>query len=270
MDVKNFDTRPVVLPIKNIIKENDNTNTYVFEYPLLAKSGQFVMLWIPSVDEKPFSIAYCDEKEFWLTICKVGPATEELFKLKKGDKVGIRGPFGTHYQYDGGKHIAVVAGGYGAAPMHFAAWEATKKGCEVEFIVGARTKNLLLYIDRIKKMKKVNLHICTDDGSQGFKGFTTEVLKNVLKEKKIDHVFTCGPEKMEKIVGEIAEKFKVDCQISAEKYMKCGFGMCGQCCIDDSGECVCTKGPVMGWTYLKKLVEFGAYRRDGQGKKHYF
>ncbi len=270
MNRKMLDTRPVALEIKKIIKENDNTNTYVFEHDLGSRPGQFVMLWIPGVDEKPFSIAYDDGKQFWLTICKVGPATEELFKLKVGDKVGIRGPFGTSYYFEKGDHIALVAGGYGAAPMYFAAAEAVKAGCKVEFIVGARTKDLLLFTQKILGLNDVNLHIATDDGSMGKKGFTTHVLEDVLKQNKIDRVFTCGPEIMEKFVGQIAEKYEADCQISVEKYMKCGFGVCGQCVIDDSGECMCKKGVVVNWYYLKDMPEFGNYHRDSVGKKHHF
>jgi dihydroorotate dehydrogenase electron transfer subunit len=270
MDVENFDTRPVAIPIKKIVKENETTSTYVFDYALGAKSGQFVMLWIPGVDEKPFSVAFCDENEFWLTICKVGPATEGLFKLKEGDKVGVRGPFGTFYEFKKGEHLAVVAGGYGAAPMYFVASEACKNGCKVEFLVGARNKDLLLYTRKVLALGNVDLHVSTDDGSEGFKGYITQVLEDLLEKEKIDKVFSCGPEVMEKFVGEISEKAGVDCWLSVEKYMKCGFGVCGQCCIDDSGECVCKKGPVMSWDYLKKLPEFAKYHRDAQGKKCYF
>lgn len=274
MDPKKFDTKPVALPIKKIVKENSTTNTYIFEYPLNSKPGQFVMMWVPGVDEKPFSIAYDDGKEFWLTICNVGAATEELFKMKEGDKVGIRGPFGTFYEFEDGDHLALVAGGYGAAPMYFVAAQALDRGCKIEFIVGARSKDLLLYIDRISEMKGVNLHICTDDGSAGFKGFTTQALEKILQENKgenrISKVFTCGPEIMEKFVGEISQKAGVDCFISVEKYMKCGFGVCGQCAIDDTGQCVCKKGPVMSFEYLQKLPEFGKYHRDDVGKKHFF
>ncbi len=270
MDVKNFDTRPVALEIKKIVVENESTNTYIFEYPLNGKPGQFVMLWIPGFDEKPFSIAYDDGKKFWLTICKVGPATEELFRFKVGDKVGIRGPFGTNYEVKKGEHIAVISGGYGAAPMYFVTREALAKGVKVEFLTGARNEDLLLYRERVKGLGGVNLHLSTDDGSVGHKGYITHVLEKLLKEKKIDKVFACGPELMMKAVGEIAEKADVECQMSVEKYMKCGFGVCGQCAVDDTGELVCKKGPVMPWKYVKKLGEFGKYHRDAQGKKHYF
>ncbi len=270
MDINTFDTRPRALSIKKIIKENDYTNTYVFEYPLNSRPGQFVMLWIPGVDEKPFSIAYDDGAEFWLTICNVGPATNELFKLKEGSKVGVRGPFGTDYKFNDNEKIAVVAGGYGAAPMYFTAMKAQEKNCEIDFLIGARSKNQLLFTEKIAGLESVNLHIATDDGSIGKKGFVTLLLADLLQEKKFDRVFTCGPEVMMKKVGEISHETGIKCFMSVERYMKCGFGVCGQCVIDDSGVCVCKKGPVMDFEYVKTLPEFGSYHRDQNGKKHFF
>ncbi|MBI2634240.1 dihydroorotate dehydrogenase electron transfer subunit [Candidatus Peregrinibacteria bacterium] len=270
MNIPKFDSRFQILPIKKIIKENEYANTYVFEYALGSKPGQFVMMWIPGVDEKPMSVAFDDGKEFWVTVCKVGPATKELFELKAGDKVGIRGPLGTYYSFKKGRHLALVAGGYGAAPMYYVAHEAVKKGYKVEFLIGARNKDLLLYAQKIVGLEGVNLHVATNDGSAGVEGFVTRLLEKVLQEQKIDEVFTCGPEIMMKIVGEIAEKFGVPARMSMEKHMKCGIGVCGQCALDDTGDLVCVKGPVMSWDYVKKLPEMGVYHRDAQGKKHYF
>lgn len=270
MNIKTFDSRFQILRIKKIIPENEVTNTYVFEYPLRGKPGQFLMMWLPGVDEKPMSIAYDDGKEFWVTICKVGPFSEAMHKLKVGDKVGVRGPLGTHYEFKKGEHLALVAGGYGAAPMYFVAHEAVKMGCKVEFLIGARSENLLLYTHKILSLGDVNLHIATNDGSAGFKGFVTQLLDEVLGGVKVDQVFTCGPEVMMEAVGKVADKHKVKTFMSMEKYMKCGIGVCGQCALDDTGELVCAKGPVMDWAYLKKLPEMGQYHRDAQGKKHYF
>lgn len=274
MNIKKFDTRPVVLPIYKIIKESSNINTYIFKYSIDSKPGQFVMMWIPGVDEKPFSVSFDNSKELWLTVAKVGLATEKLFELKEGDKVGIRGPFGTSYEFQKGDNLALVAGGYGAAPMYFVAREAIAKGCKVDFFIGARNKDLLLFAHKVTGLKNVNLHFSTNDGSAGFKGFVTEILEKVLKEKKgkqkINKVFTCGPELMMKAVGEIAQKYKAKCFMSMEKYMKCGFGVCGQCAIDDTGELACKKGPVMPYDYVKKLPEFGRYHRDSVGKKNFF
>src|SRR3989339_1436892 len=172
---KKLDSRPKVLPIKKIVKETENIRTFVFDYSEFShlgeksKPGQFVMMWIPGVDEKPFSIAYDDGKEFWLTIAKVGPATSELFKLGVGDLVGVRGPFGTWYEFAEGEHLALLAGGYGAAPMYNVACSALALGCKVEFIVGARSRELLLYEKRVAELAKkykgqILYHAATDDG----------------------------------------------------------------------------------------------------------
>ncbi len=268
MNIAKFDSRFVALPIKRIIPENDFVNTYVFEYPLGGKPGQFLMLWLPGVEEKPMSIAYDDGKEFWVTVCNVGPMTNELFKLKEGDVVGIRGPLGTHYEFESGSKLALVAGGYGAAPMYFVANEALERGCSVDFLIGARNKDLLLYTHKILALG-VDLHIATNDGSAGKEGFVTRILGELMEEKKFDYVFSCGPEVMMKAVGEIAHSAGVECFLSMEKYMKCGIGVCGQCALDDTGDLVCKKGPVMAYEYLKNLPEFGVYHRDAQGKKHY-
>lgn len=271
MDLKKFDSRPVALEIRDIVVENEYTKTYVFKYPLGSRPGQFVMLWVPGLDEKPFSIAYDDGQEFWLTICEVGPTSEAIGKMKVGDRVGIRGPMGTAYEFDEGQTIATVAGGYGAAPMYFVAREALKKNCKVEFFVGAREEKLLLYREKVMSLgSDVTLHLSTDDGSQGFKGFVTQLLDQELEKNKADWVFACGPEVMMKAAGEVAAKHDVPAQLSMEKYMKCGIGVCGQCAIDDSGDLACVKGPVMRYDYVKDLPEFGKYHRDAQGVKHHF
>ena len=230
-----FDSRPKILPIKKIVKETENIWTFIFDYSEFShfgasRPGQFVMLWIPGVDEKPFSIAYDDGKEFWLTIAKVGPATAELFKLKAGDLIGVRGPFGTHYEFRAGEHLALLAGGYGAAPMYNVAVNALAAGCKVEFVVGARNKDLLLYEGRVKELAKkykvkkadaaagrIIYHAATDDGSAGYKGYNTDVLAQVLKKKaglwdgnvrgdKIDRVFACGQEIMMKKAAQRSEE----------------------------------------------------------------
>ncbi len=91
-----------------------------------------------------------------------------------------------------------------------------------------------------------------------------------MEKEKIDKIFSCGPEVMMKVVGDIADKTGVDCMLSVEKYMKCGVGVCGQCAIDDTGVLACKEGPVMDWKYVKTLSEFAKYHRDAQGKKHYY
>lgn len=272
MDVKNYNTVPVSLPIKKIIQETPFVRTYVFEYALGSKPGQFVNLWIPRVDEKPISIAYDDGKEFWLTIFAVGNMTKKVAQLKVGDLVGIRGPFGTSFEFKKGEGLVMVGGGYGAAPLFNLANAAVKQGCTVDFIVGARGKEYLLYLDRVKKLKNTKLHIATDDGSVGHKGYNTQVLEEVLKGKgkKVDRIFAVGPEMMMKRVSDIAFKAKISCQVSLERYMKCGFGICGNCVVDNSGLRTCVDGPAMDHLIARKTKDFGVYHRDSVGKKLYF
>lgn len=271
--MKNLNTFPVVLPIKKIVKETETIWTFVFEYKLESQPGQFVMMWIPGVDEKPFSVANDDGKEFWLTIANVGPATNSLFGLGVGDKVGIRGPFGKPYTFKKGEKLALLAGGYGAAPMFGVASCAVKLGCKVEFIVGARSKNLLLYKKRVEALAKkygaakIKYHASTNDGSFGHKGFNTEILEEILAKQKIDKILTCGPEVMMKRAAEIARAKKIKSQVSIERYMKCGFGVCGQCCIDGKGVRACKDGPVFDGEEALGFSEFGKYHRDSVGRK---
>lgn len=276
MNILKFDSRFATVKIKKIIEENPSTKTFVFDYPLGGLPGQFLMMWLPGIDEKPMSVAFDDGKEFWVTICKVGPFSEAMHGLKVGDRVGIRGPLGTHYEFEKGDHLALVAGGYGAAPMYFVASQAAALGCVVEFILGARSEDLLLYRKQISGLgENVKLHLATNDGSVGHKGFVTEVLDEVLEggvsaTGGVNKVFTCGPEVMMKAVGDVCDKHKVGAWMSMEKYMKCGVGVCGQCALDDTGDLVCKEGPVMAWDLLKKSPEMGKYHRDAQGKKHSF
>ncbi|MBT3721730.1 hypothetical protein HN789_06310 [archaeon] len=120
------------------------------------------------------------------------------------------------------------------------------------------------YHDSIKR------HYCTDDGSFEFSGFTTNKLKEVLNNSNIDIVYTVGPEIMMKKVVEICDEFKVDCQLSLERYMKCGYGICGSCCVDPMGIRMCVEGPCIDKETAKKVTEFGKYHRDGSGKKNYY
>jgi dihydroorotate dehydrogenase electron transfer subunit len=281
MDRQKFDTFPITLPIKKIIRETPYVKTFVFAYRLGSRPGQFVNLWIPRVDEKPMSIAYDHGDEFGLTVFAVGAMTKRLHEMKPGDRVGVRGPFGRGFEYRSGQHLMMVGGGYGVAPLYFLTREALQKKCSVDFVVGARSKEHLLYTDRVKKMKGVKLHVATDDGSVGVKGYNTLLLEKLIFDMKRTAsgraklrkctVFAVGPEVMMKRVSDICtteKKTGIACQVSVERYMKCGFGVCGNCCIDESGITVCTEGPAMDHRQARKNSDFGYFHRDSVGRKH--
>lgn len=269
---------PKTYRIKEIVQETEMVRTFTFDGSLGAAPGQFVMVWLPGVDEIPMSVAYDDGAETKITFFAVGDMTNALAQSKVGDLVGLRGPFGTHYTWNAGDHIVLVAGGYGAAPMYFVASEAVKNGCTLEAIVGARSKEHLLYLKELESLPHVSVHVSTDDGSVGHKGYNTEVLDMLLtaaadssmKDPEIDTVFACGPEMMLKSVLTVSQKHSVPCMLSVERYMKCGFGICGNCAVDSTGSRVCIDGPVIDGETCAKISEFGMYHRDALGKKHEF
>jgi dihydroorotate dehydrogenase electron transfer subunit len=253
---------PEILEIKSIVKENRKTKTLFFYKNINAKPGQFVMVWVPGIDEKPFSISFTNP--LGITVVKVGPFTSRLFQMYEGEKLGVRGPYGNGFELEG-ERVCLVGGGSGIVPLALLAEKAKEDELEVVSIIGAKTKDDLLFIDRLKESSRVI--ITTDDGSLGRKGFTTDALEDLLKEESFDCVYTCGPETMMKKVFELCEEFGVECQASLERYMKCGVGICGQCCID--GLRVCKDGPVFNSKQLKNLSEFGVFSRNKSGSKVY-
>lgn len=262
---------PTTYRIARIRRETEHVRTFVFPVSFAAKPGQFLMVWAPGVDEIPMSVAFDDGAETWLTFFAVGDCTRALAAKTVGDLVGLRGPFGTHYTWKPGQRFILVAGGYGAAPMYFLARQATAAGCTVDFIVGARNREYLLFLDDIRALPHTTLHIATDDGSLGTKGRTTDVLVSILDalptSPPLSTIASCGPEMMLKAVSDIATEKRVPAQLSLERYMKCGFGLCGNCVVDPLGLRLCTEGPVVDNAVAVQITELGQYHRDSLGRK---
>ena len=120
----------------------------------------------------------------------------------------------------------------------------------VTIIQGARTAQEILYQKRFKDMK-----LCTEDGTVGFKGTTVDLLRDLLKKQRFRNVYACGPERMLYKVVELCKEHGVECEVSLERYIKCGFGVCGQC--DCSGQRVCIDGPVFNTEELSRMEDFG-------------
>ena len=262
---------PKILEISKIVNEAKEHKSFFFEHSLDAKPGQFIMVWLPGMDEKPMAVSYHKKNEFAFTTHAVGNFTNALCKLKKGDKVGIRGPYGNCFSAK--SNACIVGGGIGMAPL-----SALIEKLENPVIInGARSKNQLLYLRRFKNK---NMIVATDDGSCGRKCFTTTILEEQLKNKnaqksnisgtnlvgnKIKIVYTCGPEIMMKKILDICNKHKVGCEASLERFMGCGFGVCGKCMVND--KLVCIDGPIFNSKQLNKLSEFGKFARLKSGKK---
>jgi dihydroorotate dehydrogenase electron transfer subunit len=246
------------MEITQIVDEGKGQKSFFFKHNLDCKPGQFVMVWMPGIDEKPMAVSYINKNEFAFTSQDVGEFTIALGKLKKGDKLGIRGPYGNSFSLK--SNGCVVGGGVGMASVS----TLIDKLDNPLIINGARSNKHLIYLNRYKKD---NLILATDDGSLGHKGFTTQILDNKLKDNKnnIKIVYTCGPEIMMKKVFELCEKYKIECEASLERMMKCGYGVCGACMCSDN--IVCIDGPIFKSNQLRMMPDFGKFARKKTGKK---
>jgi dihydroorotate dehydrogenase electron transfer subunit len=252
---------PVSNRVRKVVEENREVKTFFLEENVPgAMPGQFVMVWLPRVDEKPFALSYI-EGETGITVQRKGRFTEEIFKLKKGEFIGVRGPYGNGFDVSIGKRPCIIAGGMGVIPLASLAEKLAKK--KPVMIMGAASKERLLFGKRMEKL--CCMEYATDDGSFGRKGFASELLEDVIGKNRADVVYGCGPEMMLKKVFEVCKRKKVECQLSLERYMHCGFGMCGSCAID--GYRVCVDGPVFSSKQIEKMTEFGKFARLKYGKK---
>ncbi len=249
--------------IKKIVRETSKAVTLILDGKIKYEPGQFIMLWLPGVDEKPFAVSYLENDYFGITIEKKGSFTTTISRIKPGSKVGIRGPFGNGFSPKG--NSIIVAGGLGMAP----ALQLIKHIKDSTIIQGAKSKDLLLYLEdkgllaMIEKNRNRIIY-CTDDGSFGIHGFTTDILEEMIT-RNTRTVYACGPEIMIKQVFDICEKNSIECQASLERFMKCGIGICGSCCIDD--QLVCKDGPVFASAQIRKLTELGKFARLKSGKR---
>src|SRR3989344_2764041 len=175
---------PQMLEISQVVQEGKSQKSFFFKHHIDCKPGQFIMVWLPSIDEKPMAISYCNKNEFAFTSQAIGKFTNSLDKLKKGNKVGIRGPYGNCFSAR--QNSVVVGGGVGMASVSTLI-DILKNPI---IINGARSKDYLIYM---KRYKNKNMIVTTDDCSFGRKGFVTDVLDEILKNnKKIKIVYTCG------------------------------------------------------------------------------
>lgn len=250
---------PVMLRVAKKKVENKNFATLFFNHDLLFKPGQFIMLWIPGVDEKPYTISFHSKTRFGITIEAKGIFSQKAIELDRGDLIGIRGPFGNGFEIKVDyNNVAVVAGGCGMAPL---AVMVEKLDQNITFIHGARSKEYILYSDRFN----IKQLICTDDGSLGHKGFVTDIFEDqIISGKHFDMVYACGPEIMMYNVFKICEKHNIPCQVSLERYMRCGFGVCGACVC--GREIVCKDGPVFGSKALRDMKDFNTKALLKSGK----
>jgi dihydroorotate dehydrogenase electron transfer subunit len=254
--------------IVRIRTDSPSVKTYTFIDRLSAKAkpGQFLMLWIPGIDEIPLSVLDAGEGLVSVSVKAVGDATRHLHTLEAGATVGVRGPFGNSFTESRGR-VLLVGGGTGTAPLLFLAKKLAAKTERLSFVEGAKTKNELLYVQELEGIcNEKSLTTTTEDGTAGLQCLVTQPLAGLLDKEKFDMIYTCGPEVMVKKIFEMTEERKLPIEASLERLMRCGIGLCGSCVVGKYR--VCRDGPVFNAAQLREMkAELGISKLGFDGSR---
>jgi NAD(P)H-flavin reductase len=235
-------------------RETLATKIHLFkiEAPAIARkalAGQFVVIRIDERGERiPLTLADWDAKEGSVTtvFMEVGATTFRLALLKAGDSIAdFVGPLGVPAHLDNFGNVVCVAGGVGAAPIAPIARALKEKGNKIISILGARSKDLLFWEDKLRSVSH-QLIVTTDDGTYSRKGVVTEPLKELLESgEKVDRVIAIGPTVMMKFCALTTRPFGVKTIVSLNPIMVDGTGMCGCCRVSVGGvtKLACVDGP---------------------------
>lgn len=228
-----------------------NQYELVIEAPYVvrnAQAGQFIIFRTEEKGERvPLTIADVDKNTGALTIVfmAVGYSTKQLAQLNVGDEIlDLVGPLGqpTHIKKYG--TVVCLAGGYGAAPCYLIAKAFKEAGNKVHMIMGARSKNLIFWQEKMEQVCD-RLHITTDDGSLGEQGFVTQVLDRIIQTEKVDYAIAVGPLPMMRAVADLTRGKNIYTEASMNPIMVDGTGMCGACRVTVGNETkfACVDGP---------------------------
>ena len=242
---------------KQFLNEAKTICLFEIEAPLVARhaqAGQFVIFRLDEQGERtPVSVAGYDREKGTVTVMvqAAGRTTRMLHTVEEGDYItDFVGPLGHPTVYDGLKKVCVVGGGVGCAIAYPIAQEMYKRGIEVTFIAGFRSADIVILKEELAACSH-KLIMCTDDGSYGEKGFTTQVLKqeidaNIAEGKpQFDRVIAIGPDIMMKFLADVTRPYGISTIISLDPIMVDGTGMCGGCRVIVGGETkfACVDGP---------------------------
>jgi ferredoxin--NADP+ reductase len=249
---------------------NSVTALCEIEAPVVAKrveAGQFIVLRIGEKGERiPLTVARKDIGKGAITIIfqEAGKTTKELASLKEGDVISdLIGPLGRPTDFGKVGKIIIIAGGIGTAEILPVIKYAKEQGNDVTVIIGARSKELIILEEELKKECN-HLIITTDDGSYGQKGLVTSPLKELLAKESFDLAYCVGPDIMMKAVCEVTKEFGLKTLVSLDANMVDATGMCGTCRVSVGGQTkfTCVDGPefdghLVDWDgFLKRQNRF--------------
>ena len=222
-----------------------------------AKPGQFAMLR-PGAGGKPYLARPMGIYDVNLQRGSIsilfevhGVGTKAMAELHEGDKIDLLAPLGNGFTVaEDLRRALVIGGGIGVAPLYPLLCQLRSQDVETEIMLGAQCGERMLAMDRLVRMG-MPVHLYTDNGTMGKKGYPTDDLAEILHYGRFDQVFCCGPMPLMRGVAKICEGYRTPCQVSLEERMGCGFGIC-VCCVVDcqdaegniSKKRVCYDGPV--------------------------
>ena len=231
--------------------------------------GQFVMIEVPGYGEAPISISSSTTNKGFIELCirKAGTVTNALHRARRGAKVGIRGPFGTHFPLERmkGRSILLIAGGLGLAPLRAPIYYATENRSdfkEVHILYGTKSPDQLLFdyqYESWRRIDDVNMRIIVeepDDSWDGPVGLITELLDDVNVDPNESYAIVCGPPVMFKFVCQRLGQMGIPMDrmfVSLERRMQCGMGKCCRCNVGSTY--TCTDGPVFDYWSVINLKE---------------
>lgn len=269
---------------KIIRKEDLSTNLYLFEVEAAqiakkAQAGQFIIVRKDDKAERiPLTIADFSREKGTITLIfqTVGASTADLAKLSAGDSLlDVVGPLGESSEIENYGTVVCVGGGVGIAPIHPIARALKEAGNKVISIIGARNKDILFWREEMKAVSD-ELLIATDDGSEGRKGFVTDVLKEVMEKEKVAQIWAIGPMIMMKNVAETTRPSGIKTIVSLNPIMVDGTGMCGACrvSVGEDTKFACVDGPefdghLVDWDLaMKRSRSFSAEEKHSMEHHH--
>ena len=266
------------------IKISGNYHKLIFKENRIAniiQPGQFLMLKVTESKEillrRPFSVHRARGKNIEIIYEVVGRGTEALAHRSKGEYLDIIGPLGNGFSYQPShacrqagavsyQQPLLIAGGMGIAPLLFLAEKLISRKQKAEsrkpiILIGARTRKEILCESEFKKLG-FEVKVSTDDGSKGYKGKVTELLKTILREPRTENqtptIYACGPRPMLKEIARLSRKYKIPAQLSLEEHLACGIGACLGCVVKTRTENpVCPAGRRVPRTEYKRVCKDG-------------
>ncbi len=259
--------KPTPCEILDVKKESLLEYTFKVKTDITPNHGQFLQLSIPKVGEAPISVSAFGDGWMDFTIRSVGKVTEEIFKKKPGDTLFLRGAYGNGWPFEDkfkGKHLVVITGGTGLAPVRSllnACYNDDNAVKSVTLISGFKNEEGIIFREELEKWKdKFTTYYTLDkDKIDGWNvGFVTDLVEKVDFESFDGdyEVIIVGPPPMMKFTGIAVAKQGVPDEkiwVSFERKMSCAIGKCGHCRIDEVY--VCLDGPVFNYTVAKDLVD---------------